>query len=152
MSGHTPEPWVVMEHFSGGNLTQYWIISPNQHGMICRINVTDACGDVINEPTKANARLIAAAPELLAALKALADYVFREESKQNICSSTWMDARAAIAKAEGKATREQLLDELRSLCPNSWAIWTDGSCDDESDQTLAATIREIKAKAEGRVS
>jgi hypothetical protein len=42
-------------------------------------------------------------------------------------------------------TRENLLDELYSICPNSWAIWTDGSCDDETDETLAETIADIKA-------
>jgi hypothetical protein len=41
--------------------------------------------------------------------------------------------------------RETLLDELYSICPNSWAIWTDGSCDDETDETLAETIADIKA-------
>ena len=42
-------------------------------------------------------------------------------------------------------TRETLLDELYSICPNSWAIWTDGSCDEETDETLAETIADLKA-------
>jgi hypothetical protein len=42
-------------------------------------------------------------------------------------------------------TRENLLNELYSICPNSWAIWTDGSCDEETDETLAETIADIKA-------
>jgi len=42
-------------------------------------------------------------------------------------------------------TRENLLDELYDICPNSWAIWTDGSCDEETDETLAETIASLKA-------
>ena len=42
-------------------------------------------------------------------------------------------------------TRENLLNELYGICPNSWTIWTDGSCDDETDETLAETIASIKA-------
>ena len=48
-------------------------------------------------------RVAKAAPELLEALRRLADWVFRLEAKENICSSVWMDAREAIAKAEGRA-------------------------------------------------
>jgi hypothetical protein len=48
-------------------------------------------------------------------------------------------------RIETMKTRETLLDELYSICPNSWAIWTDGSCDDETDETLAETIADIKA-------
>ena len=52
----------------------------------------------------ANARLIAAAPELLEALKALADYVQRtHETPNNYVSSVVLGARAAIARAEGGA-------------------------------------------------
>ena len=56
-----------------------------------------------------NARLIAATPDLLAALKRLlqetwsADRIFGDEHGESMCAnSTWANARAAIAKAEGE--------------------------------------------------
>jgi hypothetical protein len=51
--------------------------------------------------TEANARLIAAAPDLLEALKVLADYL-DERSGDNECRPL-ENARAAIAKATGEA-------------------------------------------------
>jgi hypothetical protein len=50
--------------------------------------------------TQANARLIAAAPELLAAL----EYAFREQNTSGALSmECWDRARAAIANAKGDA-------------------------------------------------
>lgn len=53
----------------------------------------------VNDEDEANARLIAAAPELLEALKVLADYV-DECTGDNECRPL-ENARAAIAKATG---------------------------------------------------
>lgn len=89
---NTPSPWQV------------------DHSGTCHIGITDknertiAFCNLQNEDgdeDEANARLIAAAPDLLSALENLADYVFAFEGKQNICTSVWMDAREAIAKAKG---------------------------------------------------
>lgn len=81
---HTPAPW---KHDSTWGLIK--------HGK------TEICA--LHSGNIANARLIAAAPDLLSALEKLADYVFELEGKQNICTSVWMDAKEAIAKAKGEA-------------------------------------------------
>ena len=82
MSEHTPGPWVQFcDH--GRTIA---IMPAGRPGAICKF--TQKCG-----PTIANARLIAAAPDMLAALK----YCVIERSE-------WLtEARAAIAKAEGRA-------------------------------------------------
>lgn len=87
MSEHTPGPWTVV--VSG---LAVWSISkpPGQNGVI-------ALCDSVARPyaeNKANARLIAAAPELLAALEAL-----YEDWNGPLTESVQL-ARAAIAKAK----------------------------------------------------
>ena len=86
---HTPGPWKVDK--SGFNV----------------IRSTAPITIAMTQPSthmKANARLIAAAPELLEALKTL-DNIERgmqgwhEDAKANV----WARARAAIAKAEGRS-------------------------------------------------
>lgn len=59
----------------------------------------------INAEVAANARLIAAAPELLAALKAAANCLGNASANMPDCPhrNAWATARAAIAKAEGEA-------------------------------------------------
>ena len=88
---HTAEHWEICQNWQEERSKK---IQPQG----CDIGVAIAYGDTEEEAT-ANARLIAAAPELLSALEKIADYVFGMESELNICSSVWMDARAAIAKA-----------------------------------------------------
>ncbi|MEM7227279.1 MAG: hypothetical protein AAF432_00545 [Planctomycetota bacterium] len=62
----------------------------------------DTMGEISREEERANAALIAAAPDLLAALKRLAKHV-----GANSCSTEWGSdwdfAAAAVAKAEGGA-------------------------------------------------
>jgi hypothetical protein len=87
MSGHTPGPWILDVDCSG------WSIGPE--GM----TVALTCGvatdeDISEEEEKANARLIAAGPDLLKALKRVCSHGYRT-------SPDWDNARAAIAKAEG---------------------------------------------------
>jgi hypothetical protein len=89
---HTPGPWHVDEqNVHSGQVctchgdtpgTWYEVWSPNW-------------GEGINQ--KANAQLIAAAPDLLEALKELRDW-YRENVGLPACK-----ANAAIAKAEGRA-------------------------------------------------
>jgi hypothetical protein len=86
MSKHTPGPW--KEAMWGGRVA---IIHDRTNDGT--FDVVVACND--QAPTFADARLIAAAPDLLAALKAM---VLNDTHTYRDCH---MAARAAIAKAEG---------------------------------------------------
>lgn len=82
---HTPGPWKVNQ-----SSTRFELLGPDVFPIL-RIN-----GGMV--PIEANARLIAAAPELLDALKALVncpDY-------KHIGTLEMVQAKAAIAKAEGR--------------------------------------------------
>lgn len=83
-SKHTPEPWDSYVDEQGS-----WnIFDTNGHDVVC----------VTNE---ANARLIAAAPELLEALQSL-ERLFSSMSNDST-ETFWIDkARSAIAKATGQ--------------------------------------------------
>jgi len=67
MSGHTPGPWIACDHHSGVG----WRVEsdaagyPNDGWVICT--------DMMGPDNEANARLIAAAPDLLEALIAVLD-------------------------------------------------------------------------------
>lgn len=88
MPQHTPGPWEVVEYEAEEG--DFWK----------EIEPDVACVRKGREAI-ANARLIAAAPDLLAALKALAKEVFGCYGNAH---QAQMDmARAAIAKAEGKS-------------------------------------------------
>jgi hypothetical protein len=85
MAGHTPGPWTVGRDFS--------IIAGSEE--IAALYTNDGADDSKPYPVEANARLIAAAPELLEALK---DAVDGEGDMTAERIARW---RAAIAKAEG---------------------------------------------------
>ncbi len=91
MSKHTPGPW-AMPDSEQGRISKVGV-NGGWDGMIA----TADCGDYARSRSEgfANARLIAAAPDLLEALK---DAVRDSESP-----GQWLDeARAAIAKATGE--------------------------------------------------
>ena len=85
MSTHTPGPWEIRAEEAD---EEYWITEPHYTVGPASIvfNIEDAC-------------LIAAAPELLEALKLMID----THDTGGWPTSTIVIARAAIAKAEGKA-------------------------------------------------
>lgn len=96
MSARTPGPWET---------------SVNDEGQwdVCAEGGGDMVADLSDCPENAegNARLIAAAPDLLAALKglraaALSEYVSCDCPNASICRPSIKAADAAIAKAEGK--------------------------------------------------
>jgi len=97
-SKHTPGPWAVHDHPT--DPYQYGHHVTTEDGLtICSVTyqlpVNTPHG--VEEATRvANARLIAAAPELLEALQTLVDAVDPE-------STGWSEAVAAIAKATGSA-------------------------------------------------
>ena len=103
MSGHTPGPWGVedpMDHC----LT----IVANPSDPVCdwkwvaTVDWPDEDNQLLtSSEQKANARLIAAAPELLEALQEIHDYVWKVRDPS---PSTVMDvASRAIAKSTGEA-------------------------------------------------
>lgn len=94
MSKHTPGPWTVESVRSG-----FYIMS--QFDVI--VATADPDGRYGTIGNEANARLIAAAPDLLAALKHIISNcrVFCEDS-MDIDDGAVYDARAAIAKAKGE--------------------------------------------------
>lgn len=97
MSKHTPGPWEVGQQRRFEELTPRWIIRPEgefPHGLW----IADG-GWIGHEETEANARLIAAAPDLLAALKEAVEVAPLGTTKV----AKWMGrAGNAIDKAEGK--------------------------------------------------
>ena len=95
MNGYTPGPWKVSALGSG-------LLIENAAGyVIARISVLLA----YRRQHRANARLIAAAPELLQALQSLSEYVYRD-MESNAPNWAPMDvpeyaaASAALAKAK----------------------------------------------------
>lgn len=107
MSTHTPGPWEVRHE----SADPCWAVVCALGGRIVA-NVNSETGpDIpplvsIKMPTDANARLIAAAPDLLEAAKRLLenaddrDETHDEETGEEY--NDWKDLRDAIAKAEGK--------------------------------------------------
>jgi len=89
MSKHTPGPWRV-----GGNS---WFV--NQ----IPIEPAIGCAYGAGYEVKANARLIAAAPELLEALQILAEHDFGVNGWTPLLESAAIKARAAIRKATGES-------------------------------------------------
>lgn len=93
---HTPGPWHVMKGWD----ERSWMVDSANGTPIAAVSDTR-----LN--ARENARLIAAAPELLAALKGLIqeEFVFENAQSPNIravVSRRVNAALAAIAKAEGK--------------------------------------------------
>lgn len=101
MSGHTPGPWTVedghTQRDSGG--IRYWQITDGQDAIACNQFCYAGSSPEVNA---ANARLIAAAPDLLAALEMMiADFADYPASERPCLA--FDRARAAIARAKGPA-------------------------------------------------
>lgn len=94
---HTPGPWAVRPN--GANSSPFGIEDAEQN------HIASAIFEMTNgiEGARANARLIAAAPDMLAALKRL--WELGQEPYPEVERETadaLADARNAIAKAEGR--------------------------------------------------
>jgi len=100
MTKHTPGQWKIEDE------TFVYATYPNKHNRFFITISTgchcDDCEITSMEELKANARLIAAAQELLNALISLLDKCDAEWKIPGIWPETRNDARRAIAKAEGK--------------------------------------------------
>ena len=95
---HTPGPWKIEEFSKGSYLVTARNAGTAKEGLVAQ-----------HVPGIANARLIAAAPELLEVIREAVDSAEREMAKGRKASpglATWLEkARAALAKAradEGK--------------------------------------------------
>ena len=91
---HTPGPWTLDGAANTGDLD---IVAPR--GRIAMLDCEFSAET--EEALTANARLIAAAPDLLAALIELSDYVFDEYTASHLLCERAAEARAVIAKATG---------------------------------------------------
>ncbi|MEN6665525.1 MAG: hypothetical protein ABFD85_16170 [Phycisphaerae bacterium] len=89
MSGHTPGPWVYKGFVVDSDFSGWRVYLPTKYRRVIDVEGTSAA------EADANARLIAAAPDLLAALKAVVAFTGAH-------GGPYADARAAITKAEGK--------------------------------------------------
>jgi hypothetical protein len=102
---HTPGPWRVRG--GAASVYAYDIVGPKGED-IGYANPTDGADEATVYPVAENARLMAAAPDLLAALKALTDSYTRLVNSGDCgfwdpeTETPIQDARAAIAKAEGR--------------------------------------------------
>ncbi len=96
---HTPGPWTLDLGNIGADMKNHVPIDAPDHGGIAQVvwvMEDDASASKSTPACEANAFLIAAAPELLEALKQIAAGQYVEGEEREI-------ARAAIAKATGKA-------------------------------------------------
>jgi hypothetical protein len=115
---HTPGPWRVdsLGVVTGGKAGLTSVCTTTQHqwaqcqaacGMDGKIEAAGFCGEAF-ESARSNGRLIAAAPELFAALESMIpifDAFTRDELSMNSISEAMdllPEARAAIAKAKGE--------------------------------------------------
>ena len=90
MSQHTPGPWEAYQLEGREGSDFWWICAGNKNGWR-----GDSYMEVSGHIGEANARLIAAAPEMLAALRSIMDGGIADPAQVLI-------AHAAIAKAEGR--------------------------------------------------
>lgn len=110
MQTHTPGPWSVFNPRLRTNPTKearLLVLHPDGERLIARCNegFSNSKGTLAIEEREANARLIAAAPELLAALEALfancsmIHNVWGDGCNRKQADAAIAAARAAIAKA-----------------------------------------------------
>ena len=104
---HTPGPWHIGEAYECFCVFASWNIHPITKGLDVKISGSRRDGPVcIDIQTEANARLIAAAPELLDSLRILyeetADYIRINHLGDVHHNRSMQYARDTIAKAESK--------------------------------------------------
>lgn len=92
---HTPAPWRI----SARDGSRY-VIPDDEHGSIAKVRLRRSIAANLTE-LDANARLISAAPELLAALEAMIGLTSRPASSSADWNRIQTQARAVVAKAGG---------------------------------------------------
>ena len=91
---HTPGPWVCQTQANGSSIRHPVILSDDG-----AVSTAQWCDNT--QKTNANARLIAAAPELLKALRYIAGMALADEPRD--LPTIAETARSAIAKATGQS-------------------------------------------------
>ena len=97
---HTPGPWSIKtreSRYMPGVIIQDGVCGPDGEQIKVEGVTLSSCDEA-----KANARLIAAAPELLGALLALDDLRGSWSPPDDVIKAAWSKCRAAIAKATGE--------------------------------------------------
>ena len=91
MTHHTPGPWAVTEGY-------LWrgIRAPSR--VIANVRIV---GGVVENEVDANARLIAAAPDMLTALESIMAESSRDDDDHDVIAAIQGICRALIAKAKG---------------------------------------------------
>lgn len=102
-TGHTPGPWAA-KLLDGAQRQDSIVRGGDGHALVARCWEASgqALGNITTAEAFANARLIAAAPELLEALEAIIDSVPGPWAPGFVTLES--DARSAIAKARGEST------------------------------------------------
>jgi len=90
---HTPGPWVSDERYDCKN-------SHSVKSGYKNLAIVNYFNIMSNEEAKANAKLMAAAPDLLEIVKAYA--AMWEEGEENLSRTLYKKAKDAIEKAEGR--------------------------------------------------
>lgn len=109
MHQHTPGPWAAMQHYTDDKRDGTLIVGPDKWHIASCWATRFSDGRSITE-TDANATLIAAAPDILAALVQLVDWATHPDTTDWLNRSgvlgnygkAVVDARYAIAKAQGE--------------------------------------------------
>ena len=113
MTQHSPEPWTVEETTSNHYYTR------GRKGLQVRVseyNAIDIPGPMSEESTRANAVLIAAAPDMLAAFMDIQKHV---DMSNAAYIRAWEIAEAAIANATGLNPCYDPFPSLPDLLRNS---------------------------------
>lgn len=92
---HSPGPWDCKQYADGTVYIGMPRSHDTDHDHPLANRIAEICGDITLSITRANARLITAAPDLLAALENL------ENDDNSIPSHAWKMVQTAIAKAKG---------------------------------------------------
>lgn len=109
---HTTGPWSIHWGMAQGG-DGHWIMDAQDHGELSRIAMVAFHDDTSGDETKQNARLIAAAPDLLAALIACHDQLdgwVMEGSLDPLDAAAVNMAREAIGKAVGTELKARVLN------------------------------------------
>jgi len=98
--GHTPGPWLASEDWP----SDLWNVDMPGRKWSLLVARHDEDFDMPVEEVQANARLIAAAPELLAVLRELVHYDEGSSEQGSYGYEVLLRCKAAIAKAEGRTS------------------------------------------------